>query len=179
MDQQQRERNIAVLEWFDAIVFALTIVLIILLFLVRTVRVDGTSMVPTLENGDQLIARSILYEPQRGDVVVIDGYIEFGAPLVKRVIGTEGDVVDIDFEQGQVFVNGQLLTEPYISAPTTRSFDVTFPVTVPEGHLFLMGDNRPNSKDSRDSDIGMIDKRDVLGKVVFRLVPFNKFGGIE
>lgn len=177
MEQKQRERNIAVLEWFDAIVYALTIVLVILLFFFRTVRVDGSSMVPTLQNGNQLIARSFLYKPQRGDIVVIDGYIEFGNPIVKRVIGVGGDVVDINFDTGEVSVNGEVLDEPYISAPTTRAFDVEFPATVPEGKLFLLGDNRPNSKDSRDSEIGMIDERDVLGKMVVRFALFDKLGG--
>lgn len=179
MEQTQRERNMAALEWFDSVVFALAAVLLILLFLFRTVQVDGTSMIPTLQNGDQLIALSAFYEPAREDIVVVDGYIDFGAPIVKRVIGVEGDVIDIDFATGDVFVNGKRLDEPYISAPTTRKFDVDFPVTVPEGHLFLMGDNRPGSKDSRDSEIGMIDKRDVLGKAILRLAPLNKFGGIQ
>lgn len=179
MDSEQRERNISVLEWFDSIVFALTLVLLLLVFVVRTVRVDGASMVPTLNDGDQLIARSILYKPQRGDVVVVDGYIDYGAPIVKRVIGLAGDEVDINFETGEVFVNGQVLDEPYISAPTTNQQDIQFPVTVPEGRLFLMGDNRPRSKDSRNSEIGFIDERDILGKVFVRILPVDEFGGVE
>ncbi|MFV0414439.1 MAG: signal peptidase I [Oscillospiraceae bacterium] len=178
MNQKQRERNIAVLEWFDAIVFSLTLVLVILVFVVRTVRVDGTSMVPTLQDGDQLLARSILYTPQRGDIVVVDGYIQYGEPIVKRVIGLGGDEININFETGEVFVNGQLLQEPYISAPTTRAFDVEFPLIVPEGKVFLMGDNRPASKDSRHSDIGFIDERDILGKVFVRILPVTSFGEV-
>lgn len=179
MDAKRRESNTHILEWFDALIFALTLVLVVLLVFVRTVHVDGTSMVPTLQDRDQLLARSFLYTPQRGDIVVVDGYTSYGEPLVKRVIGVGGDTVDIDFETGEVSVNGKVLDEPYISAPTTRQFDVRFPVTVPEGYLFLMGDNRPDSKDSRDTDIGFIDERDILGKAFFRLVPFNKFGMVE
>lgn len=179
MEQKQREKNISMLEWYDALVFALTLVLILLLFVVRSVNVDGASMEPTLQNGDQLLARSLLYTPQRGDIVVIDGYTHFGAPLVKRVVGIGGDKIFINFDTGEVFVNDILLEEPYISAPTTRGFDVVFPVTVPEGQVFLLGDNRPNSKDSRHSDIGFIDERDILGKVIFRIMPFSGFGGVQ
>lgn len=178
MDREQREKNTAVLEWFDALIFALTLVLIVLLFVVRTVNVDGESMEPTLLNGQQLIARSVFYTPARGDIVVVDGYTHYGVPLVKRVIGVEGDTVDINFETGEVSVNGVVLEETYISAPTTRSFDVAFPVVVPENALFLLGDNRPYSKDSRDTEIGMIDVRDILGKVIFRILPVNALGPV-
>ena len=178
MDQRQRERNVLVLEWFDALVFSLTLVLLILLFVVRTVNVDGQSMVPTLQNGDQLIAYSLFYEPERGDVVVVDGYTSFGQPLVKRVIAVGGDEVDINFENGEVAVNGALLQEDYISDLTQQQYDIRFPVTVPEGCVFLMGDNRPYSIDSRHSDIGFIDKRDLLGKVIFRLLPLRSIGSI-
>lgn len=178
MEPEQKEKNISVLEWFDALLFALTLVLVVLLFVVRTVNVDGGSMLPTLEDGQQLIARSIAYRPARGDIVVVDGYTNYGVPLVKRVIGVGGDTVDIDFTSGVVTVNGERLNEPYITAPTTRSFDVAFPVTVPEGRLFLLGDNRPDSKDSRDTEIGFIDERDILGEVIFRLLPVNKIGAV-
>lgn len=178
MEQKQRERNISALEWFDAIIVSLTLVSIILFFLVRTARVEGSSMVPTLTSGDQVVARSFIYRPSRGDIVLIDGYIDLGKPIVKRVIGISGDEIDINFETGDVYVNGEVIEENYISAPTTRFFDVQFPVVVPEGHLFLLGDNRPVSKDSRSSEIGMIDERDVLGKVIFRLFPLDGFGGV-
>lgn len=179
MDQKQRERNTSILEWFDAVIFALVLVLTILVFIVRTVRVDGSSMVPTLTDGDQLLAYSLGYTPQRGDIIVVDGYTQYGEPLVKRVIGIGGDTIDINFNTGDVYVNGQLINEPYISAPTTRSADITFPLVVPEGMLFVMGDNRPYSMDSRFSEIGFIDERDVLGKVVFRLLPVGQTGKVE
>lgn len=179
MEQRQRESNTHVLEWFDALLFALTLVLFILLFLVRTVNVDGISMVPTLQDNDQLLARSIAYKPARGDIVVVDGYTSYGAPLVKRVIGVGGDVIDIDFEVAEVYVNGELQSEPYIAEPTERQFDIKFPLTVPEGYLFLMGDNRNLSKDSRHSEIGFIDERDILGKAFFRIMPFTEFGPVS
>lgn len=179
MDQKQREKNTAVLEWFDSLIFALALVLLVLLFVVRTINVDGSSMEPTLQDGQQLLARSLFYKPERGDIVVIDGYISYGKPLIKRVIGVGGDTIDINFETGDVMVNGIVQEEPYISAPTLNQYDVSFPLTVPEGKLFLMGDNRPHSKDSRDSEIGFIDERDIQGKVFFRLFPISVFGQIE
>ena len=179
MDEKQREHNTSVLEWFDAVLFALAMFFLVFVFLIHTVRVDGMSMMPTLRNGDQVLARGIFYTPQRGDIVVVDGYIDYGASLVKRVIALAGDEVDIDFETGKVFVNGKELDEPYISAPTTRQFDVQFPLVVPDEKVFVMGDNRPDSKDSRHSDIGFIDERDILGKVVIRLLPVQSFGEIE
>lgn len=179
LDQKQREKNTAILEWFDALIFALSMVLVILLFVVRTVSVDGTSMVPTLDDGDQVFAVSLFYSPQRGDIVIVDDYIPYGGRLVKRVIGVGGDEINIDFEAGVVYVNGEPLDEPYVSAPTNRAFDVQFPLTVPKGQLFLMGDNRPYSKDSRSSEIGFIDERDILGKAVLRILPTSKFGVIK
>ncbi len=183
MDRERRERNTSILEWFDALVFALLIVLVMLLFFVRTVNVNGASMEPTLYSGDRLLARSIFYEPQRGDIVVVDGYTSYGQPLVKRVIGLEGDEINIDLETNEVYVNGEKLNEPYISSEPISEYvqslyDVSFPLTVPEGKLFLMGDNRPNSKDSRHSDIGFIDERDILGEVIFRILPIDDFGTV-
>ena len=105
MDQKQRERNISVLEWFDAVVFALTLVVVILVFVVRTVRVEGISMVPTLQDGDQLLARSILYTPQRGDIVLAMASGIATDPIVKRVIGFGGDIIDIDEQNGNVIRN--------------------------------------------------------------------------
>ena len=179
MEQAQRERNIAVLDWFNAILIAFTVALLLLVFVFRTGRVEGNSMLPTLTDNDQVLARSIFYTPQRGDIVVVDGYIDYGAPIVKRVIGIAGDTIDIDFTSGAVYVNGVLQQENYISAPTTNAYDVVFPVQVPENCVFLMGDNRPHSKDSRDSEIGMISNHDILGKVVLRIFPTTKFGSVE
>jgi signal peptidase I len=179
MDTRQREKNTTLLEWFDSILVALTITMLILTFVMRTVRVNGISMEPTLINGEQIIARSLLYEPAAGDIVIVDSGISYGEPLVKRVIGAGGDTININFETGEVFVNDKLIEEKYISAPTTRAFDVSFPLTVPNGKVFLMGDNRPLSKDSRSSEIGLIDKRDILGKVFLRLFPINRLGTVE
>lgn len=178
MRPDRRQGNSDLLEWYDALIFALTILVVVFVFFLRVVAVDGISMEPTLQGGDRLIVQSIGYTPSRGDVVVIDGYINYGKPLVKRIIATGGDIVDIDPATGAVSVNGEVLDEPYINNQTTINGDVTFPCTVPAGCLFVMGDNRQYSSDSRASNIGFIDERDVLGKVIFRFFPVSQIGGI-
>ena len=167
------------LDWYEAMVFALVILVAAFSFFIRLIMVSGSSMVPTLYENDRLIVWAAGYTPARGDVVVVDDYIDYGKPLVKRVIAKGGDEVDIDFVTGTVSVNGTVLEEPYVAQPTYESFDVEFPMTVPEGTVFVLGDNRNASSDSRTSVIGCIDERDVMGKVVFRFSPFNRMGGIR
>lgn len=174
----KKNREDALFEWYDSLVFALAVIVLVFVFAVRVITVSGLSMVPTLHDGDRVAVQSMFYTPERGDVIVIDGYIEYGDPLVKRIIAVGGDTVNIDFASGAVSVNGNVLSEPYISAPTTQNFDVVFPVTVPQGCVFVMGDNRPNSKDSRSTEIGFLDARDILGKVLFRVLPLSRAGGI-
>lgn len=167
------------LEWYESLVFALVFLLAVFSFFFRIIRVDGSSMVPTLRDGDRLIVWGAGYEPHNGDVIVMDGYIEYGKPLVKRIIAMGGDTIDIDYSTGTVTVNGVILQEPYIAEPTTLQGDVSLPMTVPDGQVFVMGDNRNGSKDSRRAEIGCLDKRDVLGKVIFRVAPFQKMGKIS
>ncbi len=178
MEKRHREKNTMLLDWFEAILVAVVLMFLVLVFAVRMVNVNGVSMEPTLYDGDQLVVLSLAYQPQQGDIVVVSGENTVGSPIVKRVIGLGGDVVDIDFETGEVSVNGEVLQEEYTSAPTTLAYDIQFPVTVPDGYLFLLGDNRPHSKDSRDSEIGFVDERDLLGKVVWRIFPLDQFGGV-
>ena len=111
---------------------------------------------------------------ERGDVIIISHATRMDESIIKRVIAVGGDTVDIDFYKGTVSVNGQVLDEPYVNTPTNLSYDMTFPVTVPEGKLFVLGDNRNDSLDSRSTDIGFINENKVLGKVVFRFYPFDK-----
>ena len=177
MEPKQSKEN-ALFEWYDSLVFALAVIVLFFVFAVRIITVSGVSMQPTLYGGDRVAVQSMLYTPQRGDVVVVDGYINYGDPLVKRIIALGGDTVDIDFETGAVTLNGAVLEEPYISAPTTTGYDVEFPVTVPEGCVFVMGDNRPRSLDGRSTEVGFIDERDILGKVLLRVFPLSSFGKI-
>ncbi len=176
---RQAQKENSLFEWYDSLVFALTVIVLVFVFCVRVITVSGYSMEPTLYWGDRVAVQSMLYTPRRGDVVVMDGYINYGDPLVKRIIAVGGDTLDIDFATGTVTLNGQALEEPYISAPTTTRYDISFPVTVPEGQVFVMGDNRPRSLDSRSSEVGFIDQRDILGKVLLRIYPVNAFGVLE
>lgn len=164
-----------VYEWVDSLVLALLVLTMTFSFFFRPVGVDGTSMVPTLDHGDWLVLKAVTTQVKHGDIVVVTQPNVFEKPLVKRVIGMGGDVVDIDFEAHTVSVNGEILNEPYINEPTAEQKDVTFPLTVPEGKLFLMGDNRNASTDSRDSQIGFVDERYVLGVASFRLFPLGEW----
>lgn len=171
-------RNKGILEWYDALAVAVAVIALVFTFAVRIVQVDGSSMNPSLYSGERLLIATFL-QPDYGDVVVTDSYIPYGKPLVKRVIGKAGDTIDIDFQTGVVYRNGQALSEPYTAEPTWTYEGVDFPLTVPDGCLFIMGDNRNNSKDSRDAEIGCVDIRDVLGVAIWRLMPFGGMGASE
>ena len=162
-------------DWMDCIVYSVLVVVLLLSFCFRLIGVDGTSMVPTLQDGDRVLLQSIFYKPQAGDIVV---FTKLQSPLVKRIIATEGQIVDIDFAQGIVYVDNVPLDEPYINELTTTIGDVSFPVEVPQGCVFVLGDNRNHSSDSRVSQVGMVDTRHILGKISFRLLPFSSFGKI-
>ena len=164
--------------WGWPVPLALVLVLIFSFFF-RIIQVDGRSMVPTLTHGDKLIVWAAGYTPQRGDVVIVDSYTVYGKPLVKRIIAKGGDTISIDYDAGTVTVNGELLQEDYVAAPTYLGYDVQFPFTVPEGTLFVMGDNRNESLDSRSSYVGCIDERDILGKVLLCFMPFTDFGVVK
>ena len=175
--EQAKKNRIRWLKIFDlcsSVIAAMVIIFIIFTFLCRPTSVVGQSMVPTLQNGDWLITtRQSKYE--YGDIVVITQPNVHNEPLIKRVIATEGQMIDINFTSGQVMVNGKEFNEPYIKELTHSSFDVTFPVEVPKGCVFVMGDNRNRSSDSRDSGVGFIDTRYILGKAKIRVLPFGKF----
>ena len=158
------------------IVFLVAGILLVFSLLFRVVIVSGPSMNDTLIHGDWLLlVGNFLYnEPEHGDIIVAskDTYDD-GAPIIKRVIAKEGQTVDIDFEKGVVFVDDVPLDEPYTLTPTTLYEGVAFPLTVEDGCVFVMGDNRNMSKDSRSLEIGQIDKREILGKAIFLLFPGN------
>ena len=164
------------------IVYMLAVVMLLLMLFVRIIVVDGPSMENTLLNGDYMLLVSNLFykNPQYGDVVVISKQAyDNGKPIVKRIIATEGQEVDIDFDAGVVYVDGVALEEPYTKTLTTLKEGNTFPQTVEPGCVFVMGDNRNNSKDSRSLQIGQVDKRELLGKVFFILFPGTGMGGSQ
>ena len=162
---------------YDAVATLETaVIILILLFslVLRPAAVIGNSMLPNFSGGDRVACVYSFSGYERGDVIIISHATRKDESIIKRVIAVGGDTVDIDFYKGTVSVNGQVLDEPYVSTPTNLSYDMTFPVTVPEGKLFVLGDNRNDSLDSRSTDIGFINENKVLGKVVFRFYPFDK-----
>ena len=140
----------------------------------RLTQVDGESMTNTLQDGEMMLAWSLGYHPKAGDIVVVNKktatFLDDRA-IVKRVIATEGQTVDIDFVTGTVYVDGEALQEDYINELTFTEEGTEFPLTVPEGSIFVMGDNRNHSDDSRNSQLGTVDTRYVIGKAVFLLFP--------
>lgn len=186
-----------IIEWLEVIATAVIAVVVIFCFVFRVATIDGDSMLNTLyggdiygRNADKVIITNLGYTPKNGDIVVISRNAENSiesqstsqGPIIKRVIATGGQTVDIDFEVGDVYVDGVLLKEDYISSPTTNRADVEFPLYVPEGYIFVLGDNRAESLDSRFSQIGengLVDTRYVLGHAIFRIYPFNKIGRLD
>lgn len=169
------QKGSALFDWITSIVIAVVLLAAVFTFAVRPVRVDGGSMLPTLQDGNWLIVSAFDTSPEYGDIVIVTqpNKTSTGGPIVKRVIAVGGQTVDIDFDNGIVYVDGKELDEPYILEKTYRSFDVQFPLTVPEGYLFVMGDNRNDSLDSRTTRIGLIDERYILGSCLFRVYPFG------
>ena len=163
------------------VLFVLAIFMVVYMLLFRVVVVVGPSMYDTLVDGDRLVLLSnVVYnDPKQGDIIVASKESFGGECIVKRVIATEGQTVDIDFSTGTIYVDGIALEEPYISSQTTRPEGMLFPLMVEEDHVFVLGDNRNDSKDSRDPSIGLVDEREILGKVIFLLSPGDHMGTVE
>jgi signal peptidase I len=174
--QQKRTWQQSITLDMKDLVYVLAVFMLVYMLCFRVVVVVGPSMKDTLQNGDRLLLISSVFykDPKPGDVIVAskDSY-ENGECIVKRVIATEGQSVYIDFQTGVVYVDGIALEEDYTLTSTTHFEGVTFPVTVEANHVFVLGDNRDNSLDSRSPAIGQIDEREILGKAVFIIAPAN------
>jgi len=167
-------------EWIQSLMTALVICVVVFLFLARVIDVVGDSMNPTLYDGNKMLVSDLFYHPKQGDVVIFkkDEYDPDKA-LVKRVIAVEGQVVNIDFDNGVVYVDGVPLDEPYVNSPTNNKEDFIGPKTVPEGCVFVMGDNRNASTDSRDKRIEMVDERLIVGRAYLVIYPVAEIRWIQ
>lgn len=169
---KKQKTKMTVFDVLEPIVAALLIITIIFTLFFRIVNVSGPSMKPTLSDGNKIIISARGYEPTMGDIVVLSSESGTKETIVKRIIALGGDKVDINFTTGIVTVNG--VEEEYAEELTLQQFDIAFPITVPEGCVFVLGDNRSESLDSRSTEIGCIDERYIVGKVIFSIVPFGK-----
>ncbi len=198
-NKAENEKSVinTIFDWYDIIVSAVVVIVLLFTFCFAVVGVDGSSMETTLHGGakdnmtdhaDRLVISNFFYKPKQGDIVVISRNYgnAFGEeanmsqePIIKRVIATEGQTVDIDYKNNKVYVDGKELEEPYVCSPTVEHENgVSFPLTVEKGHVFVLGDNRAVSLDSRSKSIGQVDVRYILGKALFRIMPLDEFGGI-
>ena len=169
------------LEWIEELILAVIFVAVLFTFVLRVITVTGSSMVPNYNEDDRVAVSSVTFSLNQGDVIVISNVLD--DPIIKRVIATEGQTVDFDYERGAVIIDGEILDDSKFGIEngiTTTPFNsietVNFPQTVPKGCVFVLGDNRTVSEDSRYKDVGMIDKRNILGKAVFKIFPFSEMG---
>lgn len=182
--RQSKKRRITAsifLDWVEELVIALSLIAVVFTFCFRVITVSGTSMVPNFEDGDRILVVNTHSVPKQGEVVVIVNVLD--EPIIKRVIATEGQTVDFDYASRAVLVDGKPVDETAFGLengiteyPYTSFELVDFPQTVPKGCIFVLGDNRAVSEDSRYQIIGMVDQRDVLGKAVFHVFPLNRLG---
>lgn len=178
-EKEPRSWQQNVLLYVHDLMCMLLVMMLLFLVVFRVILVTGDSMFTTLWDGDYLLLVSELFcgDPEPGDIVVISKQsFDDGSPIVKRVIATQGQTVDIDFESGTVYVDGQALREPYIHNETTNEEGTVFPLTVAENCIFVLGDNRAVSLDSRSPQIGQIDRREVLGKALCLMIPGTHHG---
>lgn len=169
-----------VFEYTETLALMFATMMLIFTFVARPATVDGHSMNPTLNDKERIVISRMFYEPQYGDVVVIANTADKldHKNLIKRIIAVQGQEVDIDFAAGEVIVDGKVLDEPYTLEPTYLEEGTVFPLIVPEGEVFVMGDNRNNSRDSRSPDVGTVNEEELVGRCLFRFIPFNKIGSI-
>ena len=166
-------------DWVSCVATALVLCVLLFCFFARVIDVKGQSMENTFFDGHKVVITRLAGKYRQGDIVVLQKNTYSDYPIIKRVIATEGQTIDIDFESGLVYIDGEVYDEPYVKELTYNREDFSGPVTVPEGCIWVMGDNRNHSQDSRYAYIGCVDTRCVLGKVILRIWPINKFGTVS
>ena len=175
IELNQSNVTATLLDWIGCLFAALVWVLILMTFVFRVIDVDGTSMEPTLINTDKVVITDLFYTPHDQDIIVISHAEEYNKPLVKRVIATEGQTLKIDFDKGEIYVDGEKLDEDYTMGETIRGNipEEDYPSVIPEGKVFVLGDHRDVSLDSRYSEIGLIDENSIIGKAQFVVIPHS------
>lgn len=172
----------SVFEWIELFVFSFSLVLLIMTFVVRHSPVIGSSMAHTLEENDILLVSGVMYEPKQNDIIVFQSpNVGYDEPLVKRIIAVGGQEINIDFATWTVSINDEKLDETYINYEEGHSMlssNMQFPLTIPEGYVFVMGDNRNHSLDSRNAMVGLVDVNYIIGRVIFRIYPLDKIGPV-
>ena len=165
----------SVFHWVYALVGILCVVFVVFMMFFKVVEVDGVSMQPTLNESEKLLVYSLSYTPEKGDIIIVGSTNKDEAILVKRVIATENQTVEVDYKTGKVSVDGNVLDEAYVTEMTVPDAnEIEYPYTVPEGCVFVMGDNRNESSDSRSMLIKAIDENHIAGKVIMRIYPFSE-----
>ncbi len=177
-------------DWIKSFLFSLTVVIFVFTLLFRGVTVNGNSMLPTLHSGEYLIISNLFYEPKQGDIVVVQSphYKNGTEPLIKRIIATEGQTVRINFMTWEVWVDDVLLEEDYILKDefSMMNCENMYPdkkgiaeTVVEDDCIFVMGDHRNDSLDSRSDDVGQIDEHYIMGRVLLRITPLDRFGKVK
>ncbi len=166
-------------EMARSVLAAFIILLLLMALFLRQVTVDGPSMNDTLHHEERLLVACFQYTPRCGDIVVVTHGRFLEEPIIKRVIAVAGQTIEIDNATGDVIIDGVLLKEDYILGATRTLVNSTeLPLTVPEGYVFVMGDNREHSLDSRSTTIDLIPVENIIGKAVFRWYPIERFGSL-
>ncbi len=178
-DSKKKSIKKEILDWVVSIALAVVIALAVRTYIFTLVRVDGESMVPTLSHGDTLYTNRFLYQPKNGDIIVFRPVNSPETPYIKRVIATEGQTISIDEASRTVTVDGVVLDEPYIAEPMLSGGNMQYPLTIPEGYVFAMGDNRNHSFDSRSTTVGLVPEENIIGEALFRLLPLSDLGVLK